>query len=343
MKRRHPLLSARGSRRGWLAFVALLAATPAAARQLTVEVSPATPTWGDVVTLSVAVTACSPLSLVVAPGQTSHRLDVELSDACGDASPIPLTQRIALGRLDLGNWTLVVRDLSGGGEVTHHFAVAGRFAAEVVRPAVVTDAEPLTLMVPDVGYCPGVSWSVTGNLIEVRRHEDCETLEGTPIETFEVEASLGTLPAGDYELRMVDLRYLDAGQPRIASLPLRVWDADGCVPGDARLCLQHGRFRVEATWRDFAGNEGNAHGLPLADSEQSGQLWFFAADNSELTVKVLSGCGVNDKWWVFVSPSSTVEYELTVTDTATGGRKTYHHAAGEVTGLTADTDAFPCS
>jgi len=325
-----------------MVVVALLAATPAAARQMTLEVSPTSPTFGDVVTLTIATTACSPLSLVADANGSTHRVDVAMSDSCGDGSPIPLTQRVALGRLDMGNWTLVVHDFSAGGETTRSFAVANRFAASVVLPAVVTDAEPLTLIVPDVGYCPGYSWSVTGYLIEVRRHEDCTTLEGTPFQTWAIEAPLGTLPAGDYEVRLVDLRYAGAELPHIASLPVRVWDADGCVPGDGWLCLQHGRFRVEAAWRDFAGNAGSAHGLPLEDSEQSGQLWFFAAENSELTVKVLSGCGVNDRWWVFLSPSSTVEYDVTVTDTATGGRKTYHHTAGEVSGLTADTAAFPC-
>src|SRR6185436_19845945 len=111
-------VTARGSCRAWTVVVALLAATPAAARQMTLEVSPATPTWGDVVTLSVATTACSPPSLVAEVVETSNRIDVELTDSCGNASPIPLTQRLALGRLESGNWTLVLHDVSGGGETT---------------------------------------------------------------------------------------------------------------------------------------------------------------------------------------------------------------------------------
>jgi len=328
-----------------MVVVALLAATPAAARQMTLEVSPTAPTWGDVVTLSVATTACSPLSLVAEVVETSNRIDVELTDSCGSASPIPLTQRLALGRLESGNWTLVLHDVSGGGETTLHFVVANRFAAfaaDVVVPSVVTDAEPLTLYIPYYGYCPEMGWSVTGNVIEIWNDDD--DCVGSVRSNVDVAVVLGILPAGDYELRMVDRSddWSFHDVPDISSRPLRVWDADRCVPDEGWLCLQHGRFRVEATWRDFSGNVGSAHSLPLAGSEESGQLWFFAADNSELTVKVLSGCGVNDRWWVFLSPSSTVEYEVTVTDTATGGRTAYHHAAGEAAGLTADTAAFPC-
>jgi len=327
-----------------MAVLALLAAAPAAARELTLDVSPTTPTWGDVITLSVATTACSPLSLTADVDEARQRIDVELTDSCGGRSPILLTRRLALGRLDMGNWTLVVHDPSGGGETTRGFAVVNRFVPGVAPPPVFTDAEPVTLRLPDPGYCPHRVWYLhrTDNLI-LLEYDNCEVASGPPpLDTFDVDVDLGPLPAGDYDVRMVDLRY-GLFDPGVASFPLRVWDAGRCVPGDGWLCLQHGRFRVEATWRDFAGNAGAAHGLPLAGSEQSGQLWFFAADNSELTVKVLSGCGVNDKWWVFLSPSSTVEYDVTVTDTATGGRKTYHHAAGEVTGLTADTAAFPCS
>ncbi|HXT23151.1 MAG TPA: hypothetical protein VN923_20550, partial [Thermoanaerobaculia bacterium] len=65
--------------------------------------------------------------------------------------------------------------------------------------------------------------------------------------------------------------------------------------------------------------------------------------NSELTLKVLSGCGVNDRWWAFVSSSSTVEYDVVITDTVTGAQRAYHHVAGQAAALLADTAAFPCS
>ena len=63
----------------------------------------------------------------------------------------------------------------------------------------------------------------------------------------------------------------------------------------------------------------------------------------ELTVKVLNGCGVNDRHWVFVSSGSTVRWTVTVTDTGHLTQRTYENDLGEVAPLSADTGAFACS
>ena len=54
------------------------------------------------------------------------------------------------------------------------------------------------------------------------------------------------------------------------------------------LLLHGGRFRVGATWRTFAGDQGPA--MPVALTDESGYFWFFAPDNVELVVKVLDAC-----------------------------------------------------
>ncbi len=55
---------------------------------------------------------------------------------------------------------------------------------------------------------------------------------------------------------------------------------------------------------------------------------------------MLDACGVNGRFWVFVSSGSTVEYEVVVTDTATGQQRTYDNDLGEIPELIADTSAF---
>jgi hypothetical protein len=114
-------------------------------------------------------------------------------------------------------------------------------------------------------------------------------------------------------------------------------EAAGCVPGATRLCLDAGRFSVTATWRDFAGNTGTASMVPL--SADTGYLWFFAATNVEVMLKVLDGRPVNGKFWVFYGALSDVEYRITVADTQTGAVRIYTHPAGNLASV-ADTGAF---
>ena len=110
-----------------------------------------------------------------------------------------------------------------------------------------------------------------------------------------------------------------------------------CVPSDAALCLNGGRFRVEATWRDFAGNAGRGHARPL--TADTGYFWFFNEANVEVILKVLDGRGVNEHHWAFYGALSNVEYTLTVTDTATGASRRYINPPGRF-GSVGDTEAF---
>lgn len=110
-----------------------------------------------------------------------------------------------------------------------------------------------------------------------------------------------------------------------------------CVAGAERLCLNGGRFKVEVTWRDFSGNTGSGHALPLTGD--TGYFWFFDPANVELVIKVLDGRPLNNRFWVFYGALSSVEYTVVVTDTATGVRKVYSNASGQLASV-ADTGAF---
>jgi hypothetical protein len=111
------------------------------------------------------------------------------------------------------------------------------------------------------------------------------------------------------------------------------------APDSTRVALHQGRFEVEVTWRDFAGRTGEGQvGPPATDG--SAIFWFFSADNWELMVKVLDGCGLNGHFWVFHAATTNVEYTLTVTDTATGEVKRYDNPLGRRAPAVTDTEAF---
>lgn len=108
-----------------------------------------------------------------------------------------------------------------------------------------------------------------------------------------------------------------------------------CIPSDTVLCLdgQPGdhRFQVTATFqtREGGGLSGSGQAFPLRDRGDShgGLFWFFDPDNPELLVKVLDGCFVNDRFWVFVTGGTNVGFSVTVSDTFLANRtKTYTHA-----------------
>lgn len=134
-----------------------------------------------------------------------------------------------------------------------------------------------------------------------------------------------------------------ANPPEALRSLLRFWKAElgaGCVPGPTTLCLNRGRFKVEAAWKDFAGHAGTGRTLPL--TSDTGAFWFFAPENVEVVVKVLDGQGLNGKFWVFYGALSNVEYTLTVTDTSTGAVKVYRNPAGTFASV-GDTSALPAT
>ena len=119
---------------------------------------------------------------------------------------------------------------------------------------------------------------------------------------------------------------------------LRDQPVPGCVPQAEALCVG-GRFRVEAAWETASGQ--GAAGAVQATAE-SGAFWFFGASNLELDVKVLEGCAVNGRWWVFAAGLTDVGVAIVVTDTATGEQQRYESPRGAPFEAIQDTAAFDC-
>ena len=114
--------------------------------------------------------------------------------------------------------------------------------------------------------------------------------------------------------------------------------APGCVPEAGALCAS-GRFRVTAAWETAAAT-GPAGAVQ--STTESGTFWFFSPANLELDVKVLDGCGVNGKWWVFAAGLTDVGVTITVTDTVSGLQRSYGSPRGKPFAPIQDTAAFGC-
>ncbi|HEY4562514.1 MAG TPA: hypothetical protein VIJ36_06020, partial [Thermoanaerobaculia bacterium] len=108
--------------------------------------------------------------------------------------------------------------------------------------------------------------------------------------------------------------------------------------GTDQLCLNGGRFHVAVQYRNpTTGELQPGHAAPLTGD--SGAFWFFGPTNAELLLKVLDGRPVNGHFWVYYGALSDVEYTITVTDTVTGNRRTYHNNLHHQ-GSGADVGAF---
>lgn len=121
----------------------------------------------------------------------------------------------------------------------------------------------------------------------------------------------------------------------------KVLAGDGAMPAyDGRYQeVNRGRFRISATWRDFQGATGSGHFVPLG-SEDSGVIWFFSPSNFEVMIKVLDACSLNNRYWVFFAAVTSVEFEITVTDTFTTTTKKYTNTLGVSAPAVTDTSAF---
>lgn len=114
-----------------------------------------------------------------------------------------------------------------------------------------------------------------------------------------------------------------------------------CAPDAHSLCLNGGRYRVEADWRKPDGERGRARAVSLTGA--SGYFWFFDPTNVEILTKVLDGCGVNDHTWSFSAGLTNLEVDLFVQDTLTGLGKHYNNAAGTSFPTILDTEAIACT
>jgi M6 family metalloprotease-like protein len=124
-----------------------------------------------------------------------------------------------------------------------------------------------------------------------------------------------------------------------------------CSENATTLCLDRNpgdrRFQVRANFSttQAGGHSGDAQAASLSATgmDRGGLFSFFAADNPELFIKVLDGCNVNGKAWVFLSAGTNVGFTVTVKDTVTGASRQYSNPDLKAALPIQDTAAFPCN
>lgn len=111
-----------------------------------------------------------------------------------------------------------------------------------------------------------------------------------------------------------------------------------CVATGTALCI-HGRFQVSVAWKASSSAFGAGQVMPVSSAD-SGLFWFTSPDNLELLVKVLDGCSLNQRFWVYTGPATDAQLTLTVIDTQSGKVRVYFNPLGTAAGTTTDTEAF---
>ncbi len=102
------------------------------------------------------------------------------------------------------------------------------------------------------------------------------------------------------------------------------------------LCVAD-HYSVTVKWRTTT-DTGN--GVVAVSAPSSGVFWFFTPDNWELMVKVLYGCPINDRYWVFSAATTNVFYRMEVFDSLDGVNKVYFNYPGPPAPAVTDTAAF---
>jgi len=161
----------------------------------------------------------------------------------------------------------------------------------------------------------------------------------TPSDSFVARAASATVPGGAASVEFVAFpSKVEAGGELVAFFDDLFFESAPCMSSATTMCLNAERFRVAATWRTAQGQSGSGQTRKL--TEDTGYLWFFNSANVEVVVKVLNGCGVNSRYWVFAAGLTNVEVDLTVTDAQSGESKTYRNPQGRAFQPIQDTQAF---
>ena len=183
---------------------------------------------------------------------------------------------------------------------------------------------------PDADYTPAAGFLAFGDGDDSPKNFSVPILQDSIVEGNETVGLALNNPTGGAVL----------GNPSAATLSIQDDDAvtGPCVAGATTLCLNGGRFRVEATFQTAEGANGVGQAQPLTDD--TGYLWFFDEDNVEVVVKVLNACGIDGHYWVFAGGLTDVRVVITVTDTKTGVPKEYRNPQKTPFAPVQDTEAF---
>lgn len=101
-----------------------------------------------------------------------------------------------------------------------------------------------------------------------------------------------------------------------------------------------GRFRISVTGANFSDVPFVGKSVPLASTD-SALFWFFQPANFELLIKMVDGCSLNDRYWVFYAATTNVAFTIRVHDTFADETVTYTNTIGSTSNIArTDSDAF---
>lgn len=265
-----------------------------------------------------------------------ERIELTLVTA-GDPGAVHLfAHRLELPALT-GSSELVVQGVDFvTGVFTEHFhavlAVEPPLQFDISRTTL-AEGESFTLRTRYTGYEGGYgTWTRVGNHIRIPVDIGCFYCAiPYPIgEQDLLSEPIGPLPGGVYTVEIVDASgYLDHPFQR---------ETIEVVPREAKL--QDGRFAVELRLDPPHGTLARPVFVPSRDSAL---FYFFSPANWEAMVKVLDGCALNGRYWVFAAASTDVGYTLAVRDEIGGGIREYRHEAGHPAPAITDIEAFACA
>lgn len=151
------------------------------------------------------------------------------------------------------------------------------------------------------------------------------SFEYTLLNSSQYVVGLGAYSTGSYTLTLSSV----SGSP-----------PGSCTANATTLCLNNGRFRVQATYTTPAGQTGP--GMAVPQTSDTGLFWFFSANNIEAIIKVVNACTFAGapRYWVFAGGLTNVQVILTVTDTSNGTTRTYTNPQNTAFQPIQDTAAF---
>ena len=137
---------------------------------------------------------------------------------------------------------------------------------------------------------------------------------------------------GRHEVEVHGFDYFDTAKGELVSGGkgrIAMWSLDTDYDGRSAQLLG-GRFEVSVVGNNYALDPFVGRTVPLA-SNDSALFWFFQPANFELLVKIVDGCSLNNRFWVFYAATTNVEFTLTVVDTFAdpgANTRTYHNPLG---------------
>ena len=87
---------------------------------------------------------------------------------------------------------------------------------------------------------------------------------------------------------------------------------------------------------------GSAIPLSSLGVTQGGLFWFFGATNPEMLIKIIDGCTLTSKFWVFYAATTNVAFIVTVTDTMALDQAVYTNQDLQAAVPVQDTSALTC-